>query len=585
MKDDTMGDGHQPPAGGLDAGASSVSLLPHGEAPASATGGAIAMGGAYEGAARLSREMSSWQAANRSADRDMLPHKDVLDARSKDIVRNDAYVENGVEKYKDSVVGSRFNLNCIPNIAYLSRIDKRFDDKWMEEYQEEVEAKYELAAESSPAWFDAQRRKTATEIIRLGLATRLIQGEVFISSEWISQRRRPFKTAFLMLDPTRIDDPGIVGIDYMKFNQNVRKGVRLNSFGEAVGYFIANEHPHDYYPTFINGMGLKYQYTEKETSFGRQNIFHSYEERRIGQTRGISKLVSALKEMKMTKSFRDVMLQNAIVNATYAATIESELPTAQVLEMMGGSDADPETMQKAISGYTGGFLGSLAEYLTASNGTMLNGVKIPHLFPGTKMHMQPAGQGGPLGTQFETSLLRYLAANLNMSYEQLSGDLSQVNYSTMKGAVNETEKHMKVEKRMTADRIANFMFGNWLEEMLVTGQIDSMPTNAPSFYEGLNREAYCQAEWFNSGRGQIEELKETQAASLRLKSNITSYEDEMSHLGRDWRRVIKQKARENAYAKLHGIDLTFEDNMINAASGAPREKQASEDDGEGPTNE
>ena len=587
MKDAILETAHQvdarSPADGLEAGAGVASPV---TAPASAKPDHVALGGgAFEGAQRFSREMASWRSPNNSADRDMLPFKDILDARSKDIARNDAYVENGIEKYKDAVVGAKFTLNANPNIEYLKRKDSRFDEKWMEEFQEEVEALWELSAENNSRWIDAQRTKTATEIVRLGLASTLVQGEAILSSEWIRRTRRPFKTAFLMIDPTRLDDPGI---DYggETASKNIRRGVRLNSYGEPIGYFISTDHPHDYYPMFqSNFTGTNYQYTPKETPWGRQNILHCYEEKRVGQTRGVGKMVAALKEMKMTKSFRDIMLQNAIVNATYAAAIESELPTKEVFEMLGGDDTNPEDYSAALAGYTSGFLGSLSEYLSESNGTILNGVKIPHLFPGTKLNLQPARTSGPLGTEFEKSLLRYLAANFNMSFEQFTGDMSDVNYSTLKGAINETEKHMKVEKRVTADRIMNFMYCNWLEEQLVGGNISSMPSGYPAFWDDMNREAYSQADWFNSGRGQIEELKESQAASLRLKSKISTWEDEMGRLGKDWRRSIRQMAREKEYAKKFDIDLDFEDNSVNAASGAPRDKQASEDQGDGPTND
>ena len=585
MKDDTVNltqPAARSPEAGPVAGASDYSSPVGVPATPRPEQGAFG-GGAYEGAAQFSRELANWHVRNGSADLDILPKKDLLDARSKDVARNDAYVENGIEKLKDSVVGAKFTLNANPNLEYLKRIDKRFDEKWLEEFQEEQEAEWELYAESNSRWVDAARKKTATEIIRLGLASILLQGENLISSEWVRRQRRPYRTAFLMIDPTRLDDPGVT-TDAATVKNNIRKGVRLNAYGEAVGYFIANDHPHDYYPMFRSDFtGRSFQYTPKETPWGRMNIFHGYEERRVGQTRGIAKMVSALKEMKMTKSFRDVMLQNAIVNATYAATIESELPTQSVLEMLGGSDAtSPEEFGTAINGYTGGFLASLAQYLAESNGTTLNGVKIPHLFPGTKLNMLKAAQGGPLGTEFETSLLRYLSANMGMSYEQFTGDMSNVNYSTLRGAINETEKRMKVSKRVDAERIANFMYCNWTEERFVEGSIVSMPKNPPPFWEGMNREAYSQADWMNSGRGQVEELKETQAASLRLKAKISTREEEMGRFGKDWRRQIRQMGRERDYAKKFEIDLEFDDNALNAASGQPREKDASDDDGEKP---
>ena len=47
-------------------------------------------------------------------------------------------------------------------------------------------------------------------------------------------------------------------------------------------------------------------------------------------------MVSALKRMRMTKHLQDVVLQNAVINATYCAAIESEMPTAEMIVAMGG---------------------------------------------------------------------------------------------------------------------------------------------------------------------------------------------------------------------------------------------------------
>lgn len=539
----------------------------------------VAMGGGYEAARKLGQEMAGWLARNNSADRDILPVKDRIDARAVDIVRNDAYVEGGIEKTKNAVVGARLLLSSDPKIDYLSLQDSRFDSKWAEEFQTEIETKWDLYAESESRWVDAQRSKTASEIVRLNLGSLMIQGEALISSEWIRrQARRPYKTAFLSLDPFRVGDPQ-AGNSTETVGKNIRKGVRLNQYGEAIGYFIANEHPHDYYPSIRNDMtGAMYQYVPKETPWGRTNILLMQEERRVAQTRGVSRMAAALKEMKMTKNFRDVMLQNAIVNATYAAAIESDLPTKEVLEMLGGGEnATMDQFEGAISGYTGGYLAALAAYIENSNGTTLNGVKIPHLFPGTKMTLQPAAQGGPLGTDFEKSLLRYLAASMNMSFEQFSGDMSDVNYSTLKGAINETEKSIRVIKRNAADRMMNMMYRNFMEELFANDEIESMPRGHQVFFwDRMNRDAYCSAQWFNSGRGQIDELKETQAAGLRLKFGISTLEAEAGRFGMDYRQLMRQRKREEEFAKRLGLTLGYNDPSLNAASGAPRDKTQDE---------
>ena len=73
-------------------------------------------------------------------------------------------------------------------------------------------------------------------------------------------------------------------------------------------------------------------------------------------------------------------------------------------------------------------------------------------------------------------------------------------------------------------------------------------------------------------RGQIDELKETQAAVLRVQNGLSTYEDEIARLGGDWRKKFRQMSRERKMAKL--LELPFAadppadtTNTMNAASG------------------
>ncbi|HLP69055.1 MAG TPA: phage portal protein, partial [Rhizobium sp.] len=200
----------------------------------------------------------------------------------------------------------------------------------------------------------------------------------------------------------------------------------------------------------------------------------------------------------------------------------------------------------------------------------------------------PAGPGGPLGTEFEASLLRYIAANLGVSYEQLSRDYSNSNYSSVRAALTETWRYMQSRKRMTADRFASYIFRLWLEEAIMKNQIDSFPlSKAPMLYEGgalnLKFEALTHCDWIGASRGQIDELKETQAAVLRLKYNLSTDEMELARQGLDFRQVYKQRAREKKMREALGIEPELKDNMMNATTGAPRDKSEPGSGGGGET--
>jgi capsid protein len=95
----------------------------------------------------------------------------------------------------------------------------------------------------------------------------------------------------------------------------------------------------------------------------------------------------------------------------------------------------------------------------------------------------------------------------------------------------------------------------------------------PSIYEGMNLDAYTACDWIGASKGQIDELKETQAAVLRLKYGLSTREDELMRLGKDWRKVFVQLEREAKEMKKRGIETPeqAEANMMNATTGAPRE--------------
>ncbi len=544
----------------------------HAVLPSRSRGADLALvGGAHEGASRFSREMALWQPPLRSADADTLSDRPMANARARDTMRNDAYVQSGMDIHKDSIVGSMFLLNAKPNTRALG-ID---DEEWEKEFQAEVEAKFTLWAESPDCWVDATGRNTLTGLVRLAIGVYLMSGEVLATAEYIRDRDRSrlYNTAIQMIEVDRLCSPyGGTATSVSK----IRDGVELNEYGKAVAYHIRGAHPSD-----VTMLRPEEAYTWKRVlaklSWGRQQVLHVMEQQRIDQTRGISQLVSALKEMRTTKRFRDIVLQNAVVNATFAASIESDLPKLDAFETIGGGDSS------ALVDYAENYLQSCADYGANSNNLAIDGVRIPHLFPGTKLQLRPAGSGGALGENFEASLLRYVAANLGVSYEQLSRDYSQSNYSNIRAALTETWKFMLSRKKMVADRFATAIYRLWFEEAVNKGQIESIKGKVDFYALGM-KDAYTECDWIGASRGQIDELKETQAAALRIQKGLSTYEEELARLGKDWRKVFAQQQREMEERKERGLLMPADDpEMMNAletekAKGGGNNGSGNEDD-------
>lgn len=542
---------------------------PEGFRVLSGAGKEVAIAGeAYQGASKTSRELGLWQPSNRTADQDLIPAKRLADARVRDILRNDGYVQSGQAIHKDNIVGSQFLLNAKPNSSVLFG---KLDEKWEEDFQEEVEEKFTLWAESDANWIDSTRHNSFTMLVRQAVATYLACGEVIAAVDWSRDDKelRPFNTSIRMIDVDRLSTPMLRMRDPF-----VIGGVELNDRHIATAYHIRKASNSNY----NRAEAYEWERIEARKPWGRPQFIHLFEQQRANQTRGISEMAAGIRETHMARQFRDVMLQNAVVQATYAAVIESDLPAADIFARLMAGDTSAD---EAIKNGLGAHLALMSEFMQSADQMQMNGVRIPALPLGSKLHMQAAGQGGPLGTDFEQSLLRNIAALLGVSYEQLSKDYSETNYSSARAAMTETWKFMVSRKKVVADRFANIIYRLWLEEAINKSVITSLPRKMGSdsawLYAPLAMEATCACEWIGAARGQIDELKETQASVLKIKHKLSTYEREIARSnGGDWRRELRQIAREKKefeHYKISYID-DVQDNTMNAASGAKNVSEA-----------
>ncbi len=509
----------------------------------------LAMGGGLEGAERTSREMATWRPSFGSPDQAISQGKALADARGRDTVLNDGYAMGAMQYHKDSIVGAHYRLNAQPDWQVLRDIynptgaseeDWRV---WSETFQVRVERRFNLTAESNGHWLDAARRMTLTEMVRVETGAFVYTGEVLATSEWIRQAGRPYKTAIALVNPDRLSNP-----DYRADNARLTRGIETGFYGEHKRYWIQGAHPSQ----FDDPNVLKWRPVDAEKPWGRKQVIYINEPVMIEQTRGVAAMVSALKQTKMRKQFSEVTLQNAVVNASYAASVESELPNADVIAMMGGG-----TAEGALENYLKTYMGALAEYMGGANNVKLDGAMIPQFFPGTKLNARPLGTPGGVGTDFEASLLRYLAAALGTSYSALSRDYSKVSYSGLKGELGETQKFLNSRKKGVADKFAGYGYELWLEEE-IAGDYALLPPGwtRDDYYRPLAKEAFSVCSWIGTGRGQIDELAETQAAILRINSGLSTREIETAKLGNDFRDVLAQLERERKLIEKHGLILS-----------------------------
>lgn len=501
-----------------------------------------ALGGGIEGAQRNTRELVNWNPPIMGPDQKVNRVKEMADARGIDVIQNDGLMTGAIHTHRDGIVGSQYRLSAKPKWRAIPGAT----EAWAEEFRLYVETRFNLIADSTKCWLDASGTMTLTDMVRLAVGGFVPTGEVLATVEWIDDNpRRPCKTAIQMVSPSRLTNPNLTAD-----TQTLRRGVQKDAKGRPLGYWFSSAHPGDYY---TESGGMTWQYVPAEKPWGRPQVIHIVEKMAPDQTRGIADMVSSMKQMKMTSKFQDITLQNAVVNATYAAAIESDLPSEALFASLGAGGG-------GMKGLLSDYMGALAEYIGDSGNIAIDGVKMPHLFPGTKLNMKPAGTPGGIGQPFEESLIRGICAPLGLSYEQFSKNYTNTNYSSARASLAETFKFMQSRKKVVADRFATSVYVLWLEEEInnPNSKIPLPPGYDRSIFyiDAVINEALTACAWLGAARGQIDEMKETQAAILRINSGLSTREKEVGLQGEDYREVLEQLGREKKLIDELGLDFS-----------------------------
>ena len=489
------------------------------------------MAQAYDGLRRPGTEMLSFHPSYRSADGDILSVKRELDAKGRENVRNDGYISGARRIHVDNIVGHQFKLNARPNYRLLRQINPAFDEDWARDFAQAAEARFENWSNDPDCWVDVQRVQNFTSLVRSVAGQLFDVGEILAQARWL--KRGPYRTAVQMIDVDRLSNPHSI-MDSYKF----RRGVELDRHGAPVAYHIQAQHPGD---GLLGGReAWKWRRVTRYKSWGRLQVMHLFDRERPDQNRGVGMLVSILQELTTTKRFKKLVLQNMSVNAMYAATLESDLDRDLAMQRIGVEMDDGTTDEVPWMDY---YMSQVGEYSANAPNLKLDGVKIPHLPPGTKLNLQgTAGQAG-IGDGFEKSLLRNLAAGAGISYEQLARDYSETNYSSSRAAMLESWKFFLSRRHIGPGRFASHVYALWLEESMARNELPMPAAATETFWEYKN--AFSTATWHGAGRGQIDQLKETQASVLKISSGLSTWEKEMGDLhGEDWREIFEQQARE-----------------------------------------
>lgn len=347
-----------------------------------------------------------------------------------------------------------------------------------------------------------------------------------------------WSTYVTVLDPDRIENP-----DGSGDGANLFRGRQLDKDGRWTGFHLRTRHPSEGMEP-EDGL-MTHKFVPRETDFGRPMSWHWFTKTRGAAQRGMTSLVTTLKHSTMLDRFDDHQLSAAALESMFAVFAKSN----------AGPQAMASTLAPAASLTEGGAISAADDmrlnfYDKAKiqiGGNRL--VVMPHQ---DSVEFATANRASKDPSPFVNQFLRKFAMALNISFEQLSNDYSQTNYSSARAALLEVWRGVMVERRMFTRHVATQIYSCVIEEAIAKGWI-KLPDGAPDFWQF--RTAYSACDWIGPGMGWIDPLKEAQANQILVDSKMRSRARVMAEAGDQWDEVFEEIAAENDYADELGFSL------------------------------
>lgn len=474
---------------------------------------------AHDAADICSRAMANWLPGNGSADHDLLPDLPLMAGRARDLGRNESLTAGVYRTYRDNIVGHILRLSAKPDYRLLGQ-----SPEWADEWGNRVEGHVRTWSDTTEC--DAARTQTLIGLTHQALVGMFMSGDAVAIPQWMPRADSAWSTRLQLIEADRLKTP-----PYLEYRTDIRGGVEIDQFGAPVAYHIRKTHPGDTNP------GLEdYQRITAFTPWGRRRVLHLYDKERSGQSRGKPIVAAVVQDLRMAGNYSQSELKAAAVNALVGAFVYSDLPQ-DVVAGLFDSTTPAEYWNSAFTDPAN------------PNRPRLEGGAVLPLPIGAKVEAFNPGRPAAAFGVFMESVVRRIAAGLNIPYELLLKDFSKSNYSSARAALLEAWRFFNGVRRQISDMWLNPIYELLFEEMVNDGRV-----LAPGFY--ANRYAWLRCKWVFAGRGWVDPVKEAQGAQIRMDADVSTQEQECAEQGLDWEEVLDQKARERARKKVLGLPIT-----------------------------
>lgn len=297
----------------------------------------------------------------------------------------------------------------------------------------------------------------------------------------------------------------------------IRAGIEFDRLGSRVAYHLYRSHPEEGALSPMSGAG-----GFDTVRVPAAEIVHLYRPLRPGQIRGEPWLARALVKLHELDQYDDAELVRKKTAAMFAGFITRGSPEDN---LMGEGLADASGV--ALAGLEPGTLQILE--------------------PGEDIKFSdPADLGGSY-SEFLRNQFRAVAAAIGITYEQLTGDLTGVNYSSIRAGLLEFRRRCEMlQHGVIVHQLCRPVWRAWMAQAVLAGSLE-----APSF--ARRPRPYLTAKWIPQGWQWVDPKKEFDAMLIAIRAGLLSRSEAISSFGYDAEDIDREIAADNARADALGL--------------------------------
>ena len=172
---------------------------------------------------------------------------------------------------------------------------------------------------------------------------------------------------------------------------------------------------------------------------------------------------------------------------------------------------------------------------------------IKYLNPGEEVDaVNPSGQAAD-ASSYTKQQLRLIGAGQGISYESVSRDMSESNYSSARQGMIEDDLTYEEDKELVIE-VMDEIYETFLISAVLAGKV-----KIRDFWE--NKEEYMSHEWIKAPKRWIDPLKEANANRIAIETGQKTFKEIAAENGKDWRSQIDDMEEVIAYAEEKGIEM------------------------------